>query len=76
MYYASFGILALILHLIINQEILRKGGKAPKESSYYKYRQFLIAILLFYIADFMWGFVEESRSFIALYINTDRKSVV
>ncbi len=70
MYYASFGILALILHLIINQEILRKGGKAPKESSYYKYRKFLIAILLFYIADFMWGFVEESRSSIALYINT------
>ena len=70
MYYASFGILAVILHLIINQEILRKGGATSKDSSYYKYRLFIIAILIFYIADILWGFLEESKIFIAAYIDT------
>ena len=70
MYYASFGILAVILHLIINQEILRKGEETPKDSPYYKYRQFLIATLLFYIADIMWGFLVESKLFVAAYIDT------
>ncbi len=70
MYYASFGILAVILHLIINQDILRKGGKVPKNSSYYKYRLFLIAILMFYIADLMWGFLSESKILIAAYLDT------
>lgn len=70
MYYASFGILALILHLIINQEILIKGGKTPKDSPYYRYRLFIIAILVFYVADIMWGFLVESKIFIAAYIDT------
>ncbi len=27
MYYAGFGLLSLILHLIINQEVLKKSGR-------------------------------------------------
>jgi diguanylate cyclase (GGDEF)-like protein len=60
----------MILHLIINQEILIKGGKTPKDSPYYRYRQFIIAILIFYIADIMWGFLAEAKIFAAAYIDT------
>ena len=61
MYYASIGILALILHLIVNKEALcakRQPGTPVAES---RYRGFLITVLLSYITDILWGFFYELR---------------
>ena len=54
MLYSSAGILALIIHLIINYDVLRKSGK---ESIYVhrSYRQFLTAVMVYYISDICWG---------------------
>ena len=70
MYYASFGILAVILHLIINYEVLKNGRKEPAQGPHFRYRQFLNALLVFYIADLLWGFLEESGIRILAYADT------
>ncbi|SKB84732.1 diguanylate cyclase (GGDEF) domain-containing protein [Lachnospiraceae bacterium] len=70
MYYASFGILAVILHLIINNRILNGKKKWHLQGAYFRYGQFLSAILVFYIADLLWGFIFDSKIRILAYIDT------
>ncbi|MCR5687851.1 MAG: diguanylate cyclase [Lachnospiraceae bacterium] len=70
MYYSSFGILALIHHLIINYDILKNGRSAPATGPQYRYRQFLNAILVFYVADLLWGFLVEWRLYVLAYADT------
>lgn len=54
MYYASIGILALILHIINNQDVLKKhtDDAIPAHRSY---RFFLIGIIGYYLVDILWG---------------------
>ena len=70
MYYASFGILAVIHHLIINHDILKNGRNYPSDSPQFRYRQFLCSILVFYITDLIWGFLEEARIRALVYADT------
>ena len=70
MYYSSFGILAVIHHIIINYEVLRNGHKDPSRGPQYRYRQFLNAILIFYTADLLWGFAIDSNIWLFAYIDT------
>ncbi|MCR4807329.1 MAG: GGDEF domain-containing protein [Lachnospiraceae bacterium] len=69
MYYASFGMLALILHLIINHDALvrRKEGESKPAV---RYRHFLIAVLVYYLSDILWGFFAQSRVVILEYADT------
>ena len=46
MYYASIGIIALIVHVIINFEALRKVEKTSGNLTRLRYRQYLFAIIL------------------------------
>lgn len=70
MFYASFGILAVIHHIIINSDILRNGRNMPPEGPHFRYRQFLNSILVFYIADILWGFFEERKLYYLVYADT------
>ncbi len=70
MYYASFGILAVIHHLILNNEILRNGKKYPVNGPHFRYRQYLISLLIFYIADLIWGFLEQMKIRPLVYADT------
>ena len=70
MYYASFGILAVIHHLIINREAIKYRRQHRLQGAYYRYGQFLIAIFVFYIADFMWGFLVDSKLRLLAYADT------
>lgn len=70
MYYSSFGILAVIHHVIINYDILKNGRKQPSQGPHFRYRQFLNSILVFYIADLLWGFLEESKIRTLVYLDT------
>ncbi len=54
MYYSSFCILAVIHHLILNYDVLKNGKKKESSTARYRYRQFLNALLLFYITDCLW----------------------
>ena len=70
MYYSSFGILIVILHLILNFEIIKNGGKDPQRGPRFRYRQFLNALLAFYFTDLLWGFLAESKIRVLAYCDT------
>ena len=70
MYYSSFGILAVIHHIIINHDILKNAKNEPSSGPRYRYRQFLNSILVFYIADLLWGFFEEAKIRVLVYADT------
>ncbi len=70
MYYSSFGILAVIHHIIINHNILKNAKNEPSSGPRYRYRQFLNSILVFYITDLLWGFFEEAKIRVLVYADT------
>ena len=70
MYYASIGVLSLILHIIINNDILffrRSKDMSPAEI---RYRRFLYSVMLYYASDIMWGTLYELRLIPLVYADT------
>ena len=58
MYYASVSLLAIVVHLIVNGAILsRKRSESPEHVI--RYKLFLIAVLLYYITDALWGILYQ-----------------
>lgn len=70
MYYASFGMLSLMLHLIINHGILKKDDKAESHGGSSCYRHFLIILTLYYLSDIFWGFLDHGRIVPIIYMDT------
>ncbi len=70
MYYSSIGMLAIILHLIINVDHLfgRPNVKRMKVASAYRY--FLLSVLLYYISDAFWGGLLEFGIIPLVYADT------
>ncbi len=69
MYYASFGLLAIVIHCIINFWAMRR----PREEdvgSWRCYRHFLGSTLLYYVTDVLWGFLYESKIVLLAYVDT------
>ena len=61
MYYASIGIIALIVLIIINIEALRKVKNTAENHLRLTYRQYLLALIAFFLSDILWGFFYEQR---------------
>ncbi len=55
MLYSSAGLLALILHLIINQDMLTNARGTEAIPARRSYRAFLIAVTVYYGTDILWG---------------------
>lgn len=70
MYYSSIGIIALLVHLIINYEHMRPISQAPAARTEKRYRQYLVSILLYYIIDICWGITYEHDLILLCYIAT------
>ena len=70
MYYASIGIISLIIHVIINLDALRKVDKAQDNLARIRYRHFLYSIMVFYVSDAMWGFFNERHWVLITFIDT------
>ena len=70
MYYASIGIIALIVLIIINIEAFRKVEKTRENSLRLKYRQYLLALGAFFLSDILWGSFYEQRWLILTYSDT------
>jgi diguanylate cyclase (GGDEF)-like protein len=70
MYYASIGLIALIVHVIINMEALKKVEKTAANEVRIKYRHFLFAVTVFYISDSFWGVFYELKLIAATYACT------
>lgn len=70
MYYASIGVISLIVLCIINIEALRKVEKTSDNALRLKYRQYLFSLIVFFLSDIMWGFFYGQRWVAATYIDT------
>lgn len=70
MYYASIGIIAFIVLVIINLEALKKVEKTAANEVRIRYRQFLVATMVYYFSDAMWGVLYELGWIAATYIDT------
>ena len=70
MYYASIGVIAIIVHVIINFEALRKVRNTSANKVRLMYREFLFVLLLYYVTDVLWGFFYEQRWLVLTFIDT------
>ena len=69
MYYASFGLLSIVIHIIINFRVMRRPQRAEAEL-WNRYRHFLWGVMLYYVADILWGFLYESKIIALAYADT------
>lgn len=68
MTYSIIGILALIILLITNRDILWQDHHSSRHQR--DYRLFLIGVMAYYITDLLWGILEEHWMMTALYADT------
>ena len=70
MTYSIIGILAIIILIIINRDILFARGGSPLTQIQRNYRYFLIGVCGYYITDLLWGILESHRLTAILYLDT------
>lgn len=68
MTYSIIGILASVVLLITNQDIIRKGRDLDRAQR--SYRNFLIGVMAYYITDLLWGILDDHHLIAALYADT------
>lgn len=68
--YSTIGILALLVLLIENQDILFNRNGAFDNPAWSAYRRFLLAVLVYYVTDILWGFIESCKLATALFVDT------
>ena len=70
MAYSSVSIIALIVLLVTNWDLLFIRRSADKIPARRQYRFFIISVACFYIADLLWGLFEEYDIHVADYAVT------
>lgn len=70
MTYSIIGILATILLLIGNHDVLRKQGGSEYSRTRLYYRRFLLGVLVYYITDMLWGMLDVQRLTSLQFIDT------
>lgn len=70
MYYATIGLLAVLVLFIVNQDILLHPEVSYNKPVWNVYRRFLFAVLIYYIVDISWGILENQKLVDALFIDT------
>ena len=70
MTYSIIGILAAIILLIINRDVLWKADRAALTSTQKSYRSFLFGVMAYYITDMLWGILESHNLTPVLYADT------
>lgn len=66
-YYSIVGIIALIVHVILNHDVFCCAKRNDVQSVY---RNFVFCILGYYITDILWGFIAHAQNAHVLYIDT------
>ncbi|MBR0459789.1 MAG: hypothetical protein IJJ26_11185, partial [Victivallales bacterium] len=70
MTYSIIGILAGIILIITNRDVLRLTGRPESVQILRKYRSFLFAVLAYYITDALWGILDAYRLTSLQFIDT------
>ena len=70
MTYSIIGILALLVLVIENQDILLNRGGAFEKSEWRTYRRFLLSVIVYYLTDILWGLIEARKLSELLFVDT------
>ena len=70
MYYSAIGILALLVLVIENLDILLGLDVGFDKPAWKVYRRFLFSILVYYITDILWGILEALKIPVLLFADT------
>ena len=70
MYYSAIGLLAVLILLIENQDVILNQEGAFEKPAWRVYRRFLFAVLAYYILDIFWGVVGSMKLPNLLFANT------
>ena len=70
MLYSSAAILALIIHLIINHDIIFKKVNPETVPAFSQLRSFFFNVMGYYITDILWGILYENHLITLTYIDT------
>ena len=70
MMYSIIGILASVILLIINWDVLWNHGEKSFTRTQQSYRAFLWAILCYYVTDALWGFLDADRLTALQFVDT------
>lgn len=70
MLYSSAGILALIIHIIINHDVLRGDIGKKTLPAQQAYRRLLIVVSAYFISDILWGVLYEKQLMALTYADT------
>ena len=70
MTYSTIGILASILLLIINQDIVLNRGRDTLTKTQRTYRLFLMGVLVYLITDLLWGILDSHHLIGLLFADT------
>ena len=70
MYYAAIGGLGILILIIENNTLLFRREPAMAQPVWKDYRRFLLAVLVYYITDVLWGILEQAKLAAVLYIDT------
>ncbi|MCR5652491.1 MAG: GGDEF domain-containing protein [Ruminococcus sp.] len=70
MSYSIIGILAIIIHLIINRDMLSNKTDNSFVPAHKEYRHYIFGMLIFCFTDALWGLMNEFHLVIPLYIVT------
>ena len=70
MYYSTIGLLAVLVLIIVNQDILLHPKASYDKPVWIVYRRFLFAVLAYYITDILWGILESRKMVSLLFADT------
>ena len=70
MYYSAIGILAALILLIENQDILLNRNGAFALPAWKVYQRFLGSVLVYYVTDILWGILDSRKLSQLLFIDT------
>lgn len=70
MYYSAIGVLALLVLIIVNQDVIFKAKDNAAIPAIRYYRLFLLGVSIFYISDFMWGIFDSLDLMKILFADT------
>lgn len=71
MNYASTGLLALLVHIIIHFDVIRNFHYQNETPAGKSYRALILSVMLFYISDALWGVLYDAHLIPAVFTDTE-----
>ena len=68
MYYSVIGIIAIVIHLIMNHEFIKIDKNRDEINRAFK--RFALATLMYFITDVLWGVFDYIKMPVLLYLDT------